>query len=444
MSGQCRGRCEHCQHTNRDAQTEAEDHAGRLCDLVRTEMSERDMAVLDDCCEVRQVGLTRLTAAPKVASAPAPRVPAAKTRPPVPPEPATRRPPVRTPPVRTPPAPAAPPAPPAPPVPRTPPEGPPRRSRSPARSARDDQTKALMDRVSELTTLVTQLVAERDEERQRASSSHRRRARSDSRDSRRRGRSRYEADRYESRYTTRYEPRYTEHDEDYGRRASSARPPRRSPSPLPRRRPQQRPMSVESVLAGWPSHLDLPAKDDDGSTSWNQRVEAHQLSVELLDAMWYAAAVDDPSNNMAYKQKCLRWIGPYFPGSGAQERKVQVVEENNIAANVKVVLGVEYIGICLREPHDGKVKRSWASPRMRSLGWSVTIYDYIDRSWTVDGTYPCEQKIEYNSDATGRIFVYHPAREESVPDEAPPEENGPGDDGGDDGGGGGPGDDVWR
>ena len=81
-------------------------------------------------------------------------------------------------------------------------------------------------------------------------------------------------------------------------------------------------MSVESVLAGWPSHLDLPAKEGDG-TSWNHRVEAHGLSVELLDAMWYAAAVDHQNG---YKQKCLRWIGPYFPGTTAQERKVQTVE----------------------------------------------------------------------------------------------------------------------
>ena len=75
-------------------------------------------------------------------------------------------------------------------------------------------------------------------------------------------------------------------------------------------------------MAGWPSHLDLPAREDDG-TSWNKRVDAHGLSVELLDAMWYAAAVDHQSG---YKQKCLRWIGPYFPGTTAEERKVQIVE----------------------------------------------------------------------------------------------------------------------
>ena len=40
-----------------DAKTEAEDHAGKLCDLAGCEMSERDMRVLDDCCEVRGVGL---------------------------------------------------------------------------------------------------------------------------------------------------------------------------------------------------------------------------------------------------------------------------------------------------------------------------------------------------------------------------------------------------
>ena len=37
-------------------------------------------------------------------------------------------------------------------------------------------------------------------------------------------------------------------------------------------------------MAGWPSHLDLPAREDDG-TSWNKRVKAHGLSVELLDHM---------------------------------------------------------------------------------------------------------------------------------------------------------------
>ena len=48
MSGGCRGRCDHCQHINTDAKTEAEDHAGRLCDLARCEMNERDMSLLDE------------------------------------------------------------------------------------------------------------------------------------------------------------------------------------------------------------------------------------------------------------------------------------------------------------------------------------------------------------------------------------------------------------
>ena len=57
MSGGCRGRCDHCQHINTDAKTEAEDHAGRLCDLARCEMNERDMSLLDEVCEVRGIGL---------------------------------------------------------------------------------------------------------------------------------------------------------------------------------------------------------------------------------------------------------------------------------------------------------------------------------------------------------------------------------------------------
>ena len=179
-------------------------------------------------------------------------------------------------------------------------------------------------------------------------------------------------------------------------------------------------------MAGWPSHLDLPAKGDDG-TSWNKRVDAPGLSVELLDAMWYAAAADHQSG---YKQKCLRWIGPYFPGTTAEERKVQSVEQNNMAANVKVaVLGPDYIGLCLHE-------EAWASPAMRVEEWSVTIYDYIDRSWTVDGTYPVETELEYQHESTGGILVYAPTREaETTPPDEPGEigNNGGGDNGGNNG-----------
>ena len=305
MTGGCRGRCNHCQHVNTDAKTEAEDHAGRLCDLARCEMNERDMSLLDEVCEVRGIGLAPV---PKAApAAPAPRAPKTRASPPVPPEPsrtsstgsAARPAPATRPPPKTPPRRASRRR-------RTP--SPPRRSRSPARDGQ--QTEALIARISELTSVVSQLVAESDQARASAASSYRRRrSRSDSQDSRRRGRSR--------------SPRESRYGEVPWRRETSyrrprtppmmARPPPRSPSPLPRRQPPARPMSVESVMAGWPSHLDLPAKEDDG-TSWNKRVDAHGLSVELLDAMWYAAAVDHQNG---YKQKCLRWIGPYFPGTTA-------------------------------------------------------------------------------------------------------------------------------
>ena len=159
------------------------------------------------------------------------------------------------------------------------------------------------------------------------------------------------------------------------------------------------------MMAGWPSHLDLPARED-GGTSWNNRVDAHGLSVELLDAMWYAAAVDHTSG---YKPKCLRWIGPYFPGTTAEERKVQTLEQNNMSSNVKVaVLGPDYIGLCLPEESSDRksIRRSWVSPAMRVEGWSVSTYDYIDRSWTVDGTYPCGDELGYHHESTGRIRVY--------------------------------------
>ncbi|CAL1129119.1 unnamed protein product [Cladocopium goreaui] len=415
MSGGCRGRCEHCQHENADAKTEAEDHAGKLCDLARCEMTEKDMAVLDDVCEVRGIGLAPV---PKAApSAPAPRAP----RPRAPPEPsrvssasaAARPAPASRPPPMTPPRRSSPRR-------RTP--TPPRRSRSPPKEGQ--QTEALIARISELTTVVSQLVAERDQARASASSTYRsRRSRSDSRDSRRRGRSR-------SPRESRYGEAPWRREVSYRRPRTPPRPPpRRSPSPLPRRRPPARQMSVESVMAGWPSHLDLPAREDDG-TSWNKRVDAHGLSVELLDAMWYAAAVDHQSG---YKQKCLRWIGPYFPGTTAEERKVQIVEQNNMAANVKVaVLGPDYIGMCLQEETSSVkgLRKSWASPSMRVEGWSVTIYDYIDRSWTVDGTYPVESELEYQHESTGRILVYAPTREAET---TPPDDPGDAGDAGDNG-----------
>ena len=85
MTGGCRGRCDHCQHANADAKTEAEDHAGKLCDLARCEMNARDMSLLDEVCEVRGIGLAPV---PKAApTAPAPRAPKTRASPPVSPEP---------------------------------------------------------------------------------------------------------------------------------------------------------------------------------------------------------------------------------------------------------------------------------------------------------------------------------------------------------------------
>ena len=165
-------------------------------------------------------------------------------------------------------------------------------------------------------------------------------------------------------------------------------PPMRRPSPRRSRSAPRDTPQTEALIARI-SELtsvvtQLVAERD--QASWNHRVEAHGLSVELLDAMWYAAAVD---HQTGYKQKCLRWIGPYFPGTTAEERKVQTVEQNNMSSNVKVaVLGPDYIALCLQEESSDRktIRRSWASPSIRCEGWSVSIYDYSDRSWTVEGT----------------------------------------------------------
>ena len=74
MSGNCRGRCDHCQHINADAKTEAEDHAGKLCDIARCDLTEKDMALLSDVCEVRGIGLAPVPkAAPTAPERRAPR-----------------------------------------------------------------------------------------------------------------------------------------------------------------------------------------------------------------------------------------------------------------------------------------------------------------------------------------------------------------------------------
>ena len=79
------------------------------------------------------------------------------------------------------------------------------------------------------------------------------------------------------------------------------------------------------------------------------------------------------------------------------------------------------------------------SPAMRAEGWSVSIYDYIDRSWTVDGTYPCGDELGYHHESTDGIPVYAPTREAEASSPHEPGEPGDAEDG--NGGGDAPGDD---
>ena len=115
---------------------------------------------------------------------------------------------------------------------------------------------------------------------------------------------------------------------------------------------------------------------------------------------------------------------------------MQTVEQNNMSSNVKVaVLGPDYIGLCLQEESSDRktIRRSWASPSMRCEGWSISIYDYIDRSWTVEGTYPCGDDLGYHHESTGRILVYAPTQEAEASSPQEPGDPGDAEDGNGDG-----------
>ena len=75
------------------------------------------------------------------------------------------------------------------------------------------------------------------------------------------------------------------------------------------------------------------------------------------------------------------------------------------------------------------------SPAMSAEGWSVSI----DRSWTVDGTYPCGDELGYHHESTDGIPVYAPTREAEASSPHGPGEPGDAEDG--NGGEDAPGDD---
>ena len=102
-------------------------------------------------------------------------------------------------------------------------------------------------------------------------------------------------------------------------------------------------------------------------------------------------------------------------------------------ANAKVVvLGCDYIQMCLQDDSSTPAEnKSWAAPSMRAREWSMSIYDYIEWSWTVCGTIPCGDELEYDHESTGRILVYAPT---SLAEPVGPPSNGDGEEG--DGGNG--------
>jgi hypothetical protein len=66
---------------------------------------------------------------------------------------------------------------------------------------------------------------------------------------------------------------------------------------------------------------------ESASSSWQD------TSVELLDELYFAE-----NKGWGFKSRCLRWIGPYFPGSDPASRERTALEQANHESNIKVVV----------------------------------------------------------------------------------------------------------
>lgn len=102
--------------------------------------------------------------------------------------------------------------------------------------------------------------------------------------------------------------------------------------------------------------------------------------------MWFAA---DVFRQAGCKQKCLMWTGPFFSGATIGERKAQVVgAHNKFSSSKTVVIGGVYVQLCIQ--HDTASKypvKALGAPAIRAEGWSITVYEYIGRSWAVAATF---------------------------------------------------------
>ena len=79
-----------------------------------------------------------------------------------------------------------------------------------------------------------------------------------------------------------------------------------------------------------------------------------------------------------FKARCLRWIGPYFPGSDPACRERTALEQASHESNIKVVV----LG-------DDPAPRQFTIGLMKGeVPWTVTTYDYVAGQWTLTGADP--------------------------------------------------------
>eukprot|EP00435_Cladocopium_sp_Y103_P073605 s140_g44.t1 len=135
----------------------------------------------------------------------------------------------------------------------------------------------------------------------------------------------------------------------------------------------KRPWTWTKAPTRWPAHWRFPVVRQ-GPESWNRRVAVTKIPVELLDEIY-----DAENTAWRYKDRALRWVGPYFPGSDPTNREQRNLELANNENNIKIVI----LG-------DTDPNRQFHTNMMKAdLFWTVTTYDYVGGQWTLTGARDC-------------------------------------------------------
>eukprot|EP00435_Cladocopium_sp_Y103_P027976 s3250_g6.t4 len=264
----------------------------------------------------------------------------------------------------------------------------------------------LLETMKSMNAQLDQLQREKAEEQRWGYGRRRRRSRSHGRGRRRRSRTR--SDSRDSRRRR-------------SRRPRSPRTPPTAPRAELRGRPVlPRPPSVpppdrsRSESERWGGDWQRPYT---WTETWNRRVAVTKIPVELLDEIY-----DAENTGWRYKDRALRWVGPYFPGSDPANREQRNLEIANHENNIKIVI----LG-------DTDPNRQFHTTLMKAdLFWTVTTYDYVGGQWALTGARDCCTEVpEWNQASQSRILIFAP---ENALDEAAGRTPG--------GSPGGPGDDV--